>query len=65
MIEEKFSITEQGYTVGKLLDGTECQILLDTNHLCLNHIICIVNHFTHYQSVHQRCREFKWLMDNM
>ena len=29
-IEEKFSITEQGYTVGKLLDGTECQILLDT-----------------------------------
>ena len=30
MIEEKFLITEQGYTVGKLLDGTECQILLDT-----------------------------------
>ena len=30
MIEEKFSITEHGYTVGKLLDGTECQILLDT-----------------------------------
>ena len=30
MIEEKFSITEQGYTIGKLLDGTECQILLDT-----------------------------------
>ena len=23
-------ITEQGYTVGKLLDGTECQMLLDT-----------------------------------
>ena len=22
MIEEKFSITEQGYTIGKLLDGT-------------------------------------------
>ena len=29
-IEEKFSITEQGYTVGKLLDGIQCQILLDT-----------------------------------
>ena len=29
-IEEKCLITEQGYTVGKLLDGTECQILLDT-----------------------------------
>ena len=29
-IEEKFTITEQGYKVDKLLDGTECQILLDT-----------------------------------
>ena len=28
--EERFSISEQGYTVGKLLDGTEFQILLDT-----------------------------------
>ena len=26
---ECFPISEQGYTVGKLLDGTECQILLD------------------------------------
>ena len=30
MVEERFSITEQGYTVDKLLDGTECQILWDT-----------------------------------
>ena len=28
--EEKFPMSEQGYMVGKLLDGTECQILLDT-----------------------------------
>ena len=28
--EESFPISEQGYTMGKLLDGTECQILLDT-----------------------------------
>ena len=28
--EEKFPISEQGYTVGKLLDVKECQILLDT-----------------------------------
>ena len=28
--EERFTITEQGNTAGKLLDGTECQILLDT-----------------------------------
>ena len=27
--EEKFPISEQGCTVGKLLDGTECEILLD------------------------------------
>ena len=29
-MEETFPISEQGYTVGKLLDGTECQMLLDT-----------------------------------
>ena len=28
--EEKFFITGQGFTTGKLLDGNECQILLDT-----------------------------------
>ena len=28
--EEKFPMSEQGYTAGKLLDSTECQILLDT-----------------------------------
>ena len=28
--EERFPITGQGFASGKLLDGTECQILLDT-----------------------------------
>ena len=28
--EEKFPISEQGYMAIKLLDSTECQILLDT-----------------------------------
>ena len=28
--EEKYPISEQGYTTGKLLDGTQCQKLLDT-----------------------------------
>ena len=28
--EESFPISEHGYTLGKLLDGTECQQLLDT-----------------------------------
>ena len=29
-VEERFPISEQGYMLGKLLDGTECQILLDS-----------------------------------
>ena len=28
--EESFPISEQGYTIGILSDGAECQILLDT-----------------------------------
>ena len=27
-VEESFPISEEGYTLGKLLDGTECQLLL-------------------------------------
>ena len=27
-VEEKFPISEQGYTIGKLLDGTECQDII-------------------------------------
>ena len=29
--EEKIPISEQGYAVGRLSNGTECQILLDTS----------------------------------
>ena len=29
-VEERFTITEQRYTVAKAITGTECQILLDT-----------------------------------
>ena len=28
--EESFPILESGYTLGRLLDGTKCQVLLDT-----------------------------------
>ena len=28
--EESFPISQHGYTLGKLLDGTECQLLIDT-----------------------------------
>ena len=30
MAKQRFSISKSGYTVGKLMDRTECQILLDT-----------------------------------
>ena len=30
MVEQRFPISKSGYTVGKLMDGMECQILLDT-----------------------------------
>ena len=30
MVEQRFPISKSGYTKGKLMDGTECQILLDT-----------------------------------
>ena len=48
-IEEKFSITEQGYTIGKLLDGTECQILLDTG---ASKSFMSKSHYLHCKSLH-------------
>ena len=29
-VDESFPISENGYTLGRLLDGTKCQLLLDT-----------------------------------
>ena len=60
--EERFPISEQGYTVGKLLDGTECQIFLiqqQLNHLCAKYIIQNVNHYNCYQSLLPKLREFR------
>ena len=59
--EEKLQISGQGYRYGKLLDNTECSILIDTcviSHICQNPITCGVNHFMHYQSLLQQCKEF-------
>ena len=42
--EVRFQISEQGYMIGKLLDGTECQILLDTgasnSFMSKSHYLC-------------------------
>ena len=49
MIEEKFTITEQGYMVGKLLDGIECQILLHTG---ASKSFMSKSHYLHCKSLH-------------
>ena len=61
--EEKFPMSEQGYTIGKLLDGIECQILLDTGAsksfiVFKSHYLHAVNHFIHYLNLHQKHKEF-------
>ena len=48
-VEERFLIMEQGYTVGKLLDGTECQILLDTG---ASKSFMSKSHYLHCKSLH-------------
>ena len=48
-VEEWFQITEQEYTVGKLLDGTECQILLGT---AASKSFMSKSHYLHCKSLH-------------
>ena len=53
-VEESFPISEHDYTLGKLLDGTECQLLLDTGaskSFMSKSFICGVSHFTLYQNL--------------
>ena len=47
--EEKFPMSEQGYTTGKLLDGTECQIILDTG---ASKSFMSKSHYLHCKSLH-------------
>ena len=44
-----FPISEQGHTVGKLLDGTKCQTLLDTG---ANKSFMLKLHYLHCKSLH-------------
>ena len=48
-MEESFPISEQGCTMGKLLDGTECQILLDTG---ASKSFISKPHYLHCKSLH-------------
>ena len=66
--EEKFSMLEQGYTTGKLLDGTECQILLDNG---TSKSFVSKSHYLHCKSLQSlpkftsKHKEYKWVTDNM
>ena len=44
MVEQRFPISKSGYTVGKPMDRTEFQILLDTgaskSFMCMSHYLC-------------------------
>ena len=49
VVEERFPTSEQGYTTGKLLDGTKCQILLDTG---ASKSLMSKSHYLHCKSLH-------------
>ena len=57
-----FPISEQRYTVGKLLEEIECQIHLHTgtskSFMSKLHYLS-VNLGIHYQNLHQKLKEFK------
>ena len=60
--EESFPNSEHGNTSGKLLDGTECQLLLDTaqaSHLCPNHFTCNASHSIPYPNSYQKHKGYK------
>ena len=55
-VEERFLIMKQGYTEGKLLDHTECQILLDIG---ASKSFMSKSQYLHCQNLLQKHKEFK------
>ena len=66
--EEKCLISEQGYTTGKLLGGTEGQISLDTeaskSFISKSHYICCKSLHS-LPKLTSKTQKFKCVMDNM
>ena len=59
--EESFPISEHRYTSGKLLDGTECQLLLDmgaSKSFMSKSFICNASHSTLYHNLLQGLKEY-------
>ena len=52
--EESFPISEQGYTLGKLLDGAECQLVLDTG---ASTSFMSKSFYIHYKSLHSLAKQ--------
>ena len=66
--EESFPITGHGFTSGKLLDGTGCQILLDTGATksYMSKSFCLKCKCLHaLTNSHPIPKEFRWERDNM
>ena len=65
--EESFPISENGYTLGRLLDGTKCQLLLDTG---ASKSFMSKPFYMHCKSLYTLPnlllphRKYKWEMDN-
>ena len=60
--EGKFPISEQGYKIGKLLDGAECHTLLDTGAStlsCSSHIIYGANLCIQYTNLLLKLKRLK------
>ena len=62
-VEERFPILKLGHTVGKLMDGAECQILLDTraskSFRSKYYTIYTAKLYIHCQNLHQKLSELK------
>ena len=60
---EKFPISGQGFTMGKLLDDTDCQIMLYTgvskSYMSKSFYLEVQIHYMHCLNLHQTCREFR------
>ena len=65
--EESFPISENVYTLGRLLDGTNVSYYWTqalVNPSCQNHFICNANHYTPYQNFPPPHRKYRLGMDS-
>ena len=68
--EESFPMTARGYTKGRLLDGTDCEILIDTgaskSYMSKSYFLCNARTCTCSAKIYIfQPEEFRLAMDNM